>query len=266
MQNTTQGRSGQANKATIWFIVGFIVIVTAGVIIAGAYSSGQPSSTTPAGFVATTAPGITSADWTEGNPNAKVTLIEYGDFECPACGEYFPVMQQLLQNYSSTVLFVFRNFPLYSIHPFAGVSAQAAEAAGLEGGVSKYWAMHDMLYAKQADWSTNSALTPAQVTSQYFDSYAQAIGLDVNTFNTDMNAAAVASKIQNDVNGGNTAAIDHTPTFFVNLTQIPNPNGPSDFETALNAAIASSTSASAVPAVTASTSGGPLIITTSTPQ
>ena len=101
--------SGQANKATVWFVAGFLVLVTAAVIIAGAYSSGTSSNTASSTFVSTTAPAITAADWTEGNPNAKVSLIEYGDFECPACGEYFPVVQQIFQNYSSTVLFVFRN-------------------------------------------------------------------------------------------------------------------------------------------------------------
>jgi protein-disulfide isomerase len=242
--NIIKNREGQMSKTTIWFIVGFLVVVTAGVIIAGAYSSGTAANNASSTFVSTTAPAITSADWTEGNPNAKVSLVEYGDFECPACGEYFPAVQQLVQNYSSTVLFVFRNFPLYSIHPFAGISAQAAEAAGLEGGVAKYWAMNNMLYTDQQQWSTNSTLTPAQVISQYFDGYAQSIGLDVNTFNTDINATSVLSKIQDDVAAGNSASIDHTPTFFINLQQIPNPANIQDFENTLNAAIASSTASS----------------------
>ena len=241
MTNNIDGRAGQANKVTMWFIVGFIVIVTAGVIIAGAYSSGTSSATTPSGFVATTAPAITAADWSEGNPNAKVTLIEYGDFECPACGEYYPVVQQLVQNYSSTVRFVFRNFPLYTIHPFASISSQAAEAAGLEGGVAKYWAMHDQLYTKQSEWSLDTSVAPTELVTKYFDGYAQSIGLDVNQFNKDINATSVMDKIQADVTGGNAASIDHTPTFFVNLKQIPNPTGLTDFEKTLDAAVASST-------------------------
>lgn len=259
------GRAGQANKATVWFIVIFLVVVTAAVIIAGAYSGGGAGSTNASStFVATTAPPITSADWTEGNPNAKVSLIEYGDFECPACGEYFPLMQQLLSNYSSTVLFVFRNFPLTTIHPFAEIGAQAAEAAGLEGGASKYWAMHDLLYTDQQQWSTNTALTPQQVVSQYFNGYAQSIGLNVSTFDADINTSSVMAKIQADVNGGNTAQVGHTPTFFVNLTQIPNPTSLQDFENTLNAAIASSTSTTA-PTVSASTSAPVDITVTSTP-
>jgi protein-disulfide isomerase len=241
MQHITEQRAGQANKATIWFIAGFIVVVTVGVIVAGVYSSGTSSNTASSTFIATTAPAITASDWAEGNPNAKVSLVEYGDFECPACGAYFPITQQLFSNFSSTVLFVFRNFPLYTIHPFAGIGAQAAEAAGLEGGATKYWAMNNLLYTDQQQWSLNSALTPAQVVSQYFDGYAQSIGLNVNRFNNDINATSVMQKIQADVSGGNTAQIDHTPTFFINLKQIPNPASLSGFESALNAAIASST-------------------------
>jgi protein-disulfide isomerase len=239
---------GQANKATIWFIVGFIVIVTAGAIIAGAYSSGTSSSSSSSAasstFVATTVPAITASDWTEGNPNAKVSLIEYGDFECPACAEYSPIVQQVVQNYSSTVRFAFRNFPLSTIHPFAGVSAQAAEAAGLEGGVAKYWAMNDLLYTKNTEWPANTALSPAQVVNKYFDGYAQSIGLDVNTFNNDINATSVAQKIQADVNSGTAAQIDHTPTFFVNLKQIQNPTSLAGFEKILDAAVASSSASS----------------------
>ena len=227
----------ESNKTTIWFIVGFIVLVIVGLVIAGIYSAGS-SGTAPSTFVATTAPAISAIDWKEGNPNAKVSVIEYGDFECPACGAYFPIVQQLVANYSSTVLFVFRNFPLYQVHPDAGISAQAAEAAGLQG---KYWQMNNLLYEKQNDWSATS---PDQVVSQFFDGYAQSIGLNVNKFNQDISSSAVLNKIQTDVNGGNSAQIDHTPTFFVNLTQIPNPASYSDFKATLDAALASSSASS----------------------
>lgn len=230
--------SGQANKATIYFIVGFLVVATVAVIIAGIYSSSSTANNANANFVSTTAPAITSADWAEGNPNAKVTLIEYGDFECPACGAYFPVVQQLYASYSSTVLFVFRNFPLYTIHPDAGISAQAAEAAGRVGGAAKYWAMHDLLYSKQSEWSTTD---PTQVLAKYFDGYATSIGLDVNKFNDAVSSTQVLNKIQSDVNGGTVAKIDHTPTFFINLQQIPNPTSYSEFQKALDGALASST-------------------------
>jgi protein-disulfide isomerase len=226
------------NKTTMWFIGGFIAIVVIGLFILGGMSggvSGSGSSTASSTFVATTVPGISSSDWAEGNPNAKVTLIEYGDFECPACGAYFPLVQQILAAYSSTIYFSFRNFPLYTIHPDAGIAAQAAEAAGLQG---KYWPMHDLLYTDQATWVD---ATPDAVVSQYFNGYASSLGLNVAKFDSDISSTQVMSKIQNDVSTGNAAQINHTPTFFVNDVQIPNPTGLADFEATLNAAIASST-------------------------
>ena len=221
--NIIKNRAGQMNKATIWFIVGFIVVVTAGVIIAGAYSSGTASNTASSTFVSTTAPAITAATGRRATRTRRCRSSSTATSNARRAANISRSCSSSCRITSSTVLFVFRNFPLTTIHPFAQIGAQAAEAAGLEGGVAKYWAMHDLLYTDQQQWSTNSALTPAQVVSQYFDGYAQSIGLDVNTFNTDINATSVLEKIQTDVNGGNAAQIDHTPTFFVNLQQIPNP-------------------------------------------
>jgi protein-disulfide isomerase len=229
--------SSNSSRTTAWFIVGFIVLVTAGAIIAGAMSSNSSSntnasSTANANFVATVVPALTAADHIEGNASASVSLIEYGDFECPACAEYNPIVKQLVQNYGNRISFSFRNFPLYTIHPDAGISSQAAEAAGLQG---KYWEMHDLLYTNQNDWVTTS---PDQVVSKYFDGYAQSLGLDVNKFNTDIVLAQVLAKVQTDVTGGTAAQIDHTPTFFVDLKQIPNPTSYSGFQTVIDSALA----------------------------
>jgi protein-disulfide isomerase len=218
----------------MWFIGIFVGIVVIGLLVLGAMG-GSSNSSAPAGFMATTVPALTAADWSEGNPAAKVTVIEYGDFECPACGAYFPLMQQLLANFSSTVLFAFRNFPLYTIHPDAGISAQAAEAAGSQG---KYWPMHDLLYEDQATWTDAAA---SSVVSEFFDGYASQLGLNVDKFNQDINSQQVLNKIQADITSGNAAQVDHTPTFFVNQVQIPNPTSLADFESVINAALASST-------------------------
>jgi len=224
-------------NATTWFIVGFIVLAVVGVIVAGAMSGGVNSNANQ-NFVATTAPAITASDWTMGDPNAKVSLIEYGDFECPACGQYYPIVTQLLQSYGNKVRFVFRNFPLYSIHPDAGISAQAAEAAGLQG---KFWDMYNTLYSKQTSWVS---IAPNEVVSKAFDGYAQSIGLDVKKFDADLNAASVLAKIQNDVSGANSAQVDHTPTFFVNLKQIPNPTSYNDFKATIDQALAQANASS----------------------
>ncbi len=225
------------DKITLWFIVGFVALVIVVVVVAGVMSGGfssGPAGGTPPGFVATTVPAITSGDWTRGNPQAKVTVIEYGDYECPACAEWSPIMNQIVANFSSTVFFAFRNFPLYSIHPDAQIGAEAAGAAGLQG---KYWQMHDLLYQNQNAWVS---VLPEAAASQ-FNTYASSLGLDVVKFDQDMSSTAVTDKIAADVASGNAAKIDHTPTFFVNQTQIPNPNGYDDFVKVLNQALASST-------------------------
>jgi protein-disulfide isomerase len=226
-------------RTQIWLIVGFIVVVAVVVVIAAVASGGaQQASTT---FVATTVPAITSADHVQGDTSSPVTVTEYGDFECPACGAWEPLVEQLETTYDGRVEFVFRNFPLYQIHPFAKIGAQAAEAANLQG---KYWQMHDLLYKNQTAWTADTSLSPADVITKYFDGYAQSLGLDVTKFNTDINSAAVVARVQRDIDSGNGAKIDHTPTFFINLTQIQNPTSEAQFASEIDAALASAAASS----------------------
>src|SRR3989344_2394843 len=215
-------------NATVWFAAGFIVIATVVVIIAAVVSSGSlnnnPDGTAPA-------PAIAADDWVRGSRDAKFTLIEYGDYQCPACATYEGLLSDVLPNYEGEVLFVFRNFPLYTIHPNAGISAQAAEAAGLQG---KFWEMHDMLYEKQQEWS----LTPTnRVVADNFDSYARILGLDLDKFHEDMNSDQVLRKIKGEVDGANAIGVGRTPTFYVNLQQIQNPANAAEFKAILDNAL-----------------------------
>ncbi len=228
------------DKTTLWFIVGFVALVVIVVAVAGATSGGFNTGSSAPAFVATVAPPIGPGDHLRGDATATVSLIEYGDYECPACEEYEPLVAQVLKNYGGRIEFVFRNFPLYSIHPLAGLAAQAAEAAALQG---KFWQMHDALYAP-SNWNQWTQASPSDVVSKYFDGYASSLGLDVAKFNRDIGSSAVANKIQSDVQGGNAAAIDHTPTFFVDQKQIPNPQNYADFAAALDAALGSSAASS----------------------
>lgn len=224
----------QTNRRKELFIGAvFVVIVVGLMIVAGVASSGQSTAPTP-DFVSTQTSVIAADDHVRGARDAAVSVIEYGDFQCPACGAYEPVMQRLEAEYGDRVAFVFRNFPLYQAHPNASLGAQAAEAAGLQG---KYWEMHDILYAKQNEWS----LAAGGKAREYVDGYARSFGLDMARFAADMQSDVVTSKIARDVAGGNTARVDHTPTFFINLAQIPNPSGYDDFKALLDAALASST-------------------------
>lgn len=220
-------------KTELYSIGAVALLLIAMAVIAALVSGTQAAS--PARFNATVVPAVTAADHARGDTaGAKVSVIEYGDFQCPACGQYEPIMEQLTAAYGSRVEFVFRNFPLYQIHPNAMIAAQAAEAAGLQG---KYWGMHDLLYKRQNDWADSSG---SAVVSKYFDVYAGQIGLNVAQFDADINGAAVKNKIQHDMDTGNGAQIDHTPTFFIDLAQIPNPNSLQEFQKAIDAALASS--------------------------
>jgi protein-disulfide isomerase len=236
-------------QRTQLMVAGIFLAVIVVITIGAAIISSNNSASSPAAFTSTQTSAITSSDHARGDATAKVTLIEYGDFECPACGAYEPLVEQLYKAYGDKVLFVFRNFPLYQIHPFAMIAAQAAEAANLQG---KYWQMHDLLYSKQAEWTANTTFSTSDVISKFFNGYATTLGLNVTQFDTDINSSGVKAKVQADLALGNAAQVDHTPTFFINLAQIPNPNSYADFQTALDAAIASSTgsavSASAAPA------------------
>lgn len=167
-----------------------------------------------------------------GLKDSKVTLVEYGDFQCPACKSYFPLVTQLKETYGDRVAFQFRNFPLVQIHPNAFVGARAAEAAAKQG---KFFEMHDLLYENQETWSTSSS--PAT----QLQGYAQQLGLNIDQFNTDMNSSAVADIINADVKSGQAAGVSSTPTFLINGKKIEkSPQSIDEFKTLLDEALKNS--------------------------
>ncbi len=143
------------------------------------------------------------------NTESKVVLIEYGDFECPGCASAHPGVKTLLAEYGDRISFVFRNFPLTSIHPNARAAAAAAEAAGQQ---DKYWEMHDLIYENQNAWKTASGTERTDI----FTSYAEQIGLNIDTFTADIASSAVNQKVLFDQALGNKQAVDSTPTFILN--------------------------------------------------
>ncbi len=136
----------------------------------------------------------------------KVNLTEYGDFQCPACGVYHPVVKQVVEKYKNDIVFQFRNFPLSSIHQNARAAARAAEAADKQG---KYWEMHDLLYEQQKSWETSSNV------SSVFEGYANQIGLNIDTFKKDYASTEVNDVINADYDEGQKLNITGTPTFFL---------------------------------------------------
>lgn len=150
------------------------------------------------------------ADHVYGKADSKVVLVEYGDFQCPACGAAEPILAQIRQEYKDKIAFVFRNNPLPTLHPNAKAAAAAAEAAGLQG---KYWEMHDKLYATQTTWG--NANTTQRTDS--FVTYAREVGVtDIDKFKTDMSSDAINSKINYDLSLGQKVGVSGTPTITLN--------------------------------------------------
>lgn len=146
---------------------------------------------------------------------AKVTLVEYADFQCPACGVYFPLVKQLSVEFSKDLRVVHRFFPLINIHKNSMLAAQTAYAAGLQG---KFWEMHDLLYENQSSWSD---IDPRET----FLGYAEDLKLDMNKFTKDLDADSTKQFVTKSMNDAIAAGINSTPSFFVNGTHIQNPQG-----------------------------------------
>lgn len=150
-----------------------------------------------------------NADNIYGNANAKVIVIEYADFQCPGCAGAYAQMNTIKEIYKNDVAFVFRNFPLTTIHPNALASSSAAEAAGLQG---KFWEMHDLLFANQSNWESLSTSDRGPT----FEGFASQLNLDLDQFKTDIASERVANRINFHRALGGKANVTSTPTLFIN--------------------------------------------------
>lgn len=162
---------------------------------------------------------ITQTDWVMGDPAAVIQVIEYSDFQCPACRFYSEVNSLLLSRFPGRVGIAFRHFPLQEIHKQANLAAQAAEVAGKQG---KFWEMSSLLFENQLAWSeSNQALA-------LFAGYATQLGLDKNRFIKDIDSKEVRALVEADYLSGLVARVNSTPSFFVNGQKMNNLNGPED--------------------------------------
>lgn len=150
-------------------------------------------------------PEVGSQDHAQGGKSAAITIVEFGDYQCPHCGNAHPILKEIEETFGDQVNFVFRNFPLQEIHELALPAAVAAEAAGLQG---KYWEMHDALFDNQY-----------RLSEDLFDELAETIGLDVEKFRSDSAADTVKEKIDNDFESGVRSGVNGTPSFYVNGTK-----------------------------------------------
>lgn len=163
---------------------------------------------------------LQAEDHVRGSRDNKIVLIEYGDFQCPSCASYFPIIKKLEEKYAGKVTFAFRHYPIISIHPNAFAAARAAEAASKQG---KFFEMHDKLYETQSLWgliSTNQ--------QSLFEGYAKELNLNLDQFKTDYASEEVASRINRDVSSAQQLGVTGTPSFILNGKKIPTPTSSID--------------------------------------
>lgn len=147
-------------------------------------------------------PPVNTNDHIQGNKNAPVELVEYGDFQCIDCGQAYPILKVIQLEMGDDLKFVFRNFPLAQIHPHAVNAALAAEAAALQ---NKFWEMHDIIFNNQQ-----------QLELQHLLFYAKNIGLDLDKFKEDIQEPALLAKVEADFESGIRSGVNRTPSFFIN--------------------------------------------------
>lgn len=187
------------------------------------------------------APGSTSSssakptNHVEGSTASGVKLVEYGDYECPYCGGYYPYVKQAVEAYKDKIQFQFRNLPLTSLHKNAFAGARAAEAASLQG---KFWEMHDKLYENQDPNGKTGWVASDDPFNQYFANYARQLGLDAAKFKTDFASSAVNNSINADLAAFKKTGFEQsTPTFVLDGKQIHPGYSVKDFTQAFDAAI-----------------------------
>ncbi len=152
---------------------------------------------------------LTSDEWSLGRPDAPVTLLEYGDFECPFCAAARPVLQGMITERPDTLRLVYRHFPIKTIHPYAQLAAEAAEAAGAQG---KFWEMHDMLFTHQRRLDYDDLLT-----------YASQIGVNAERVGDGLTSHAFQPEVKRDFRSGIRDGVNGTPTIFINSVRYDGP-------------------------------------------
>lgn len=151
---------------------------------------------------ALTVPVSADRDHIQGPAEAPVTLVEYGDFECPYCGAAYPIVKEVQARLGEKLRFVFRNFPITTSHPHAEQAAEAAEAAASQ---DRFWEMHDVLYENQK-----------RLRDPDLRTYAEQLGLDLEKFDEDLAEHVHAARVREDFMSGVRSGVNGTPTFYIN--------------------------------------------------
>lgn len=206
-----QNNNRQFRSFIIWTVAALAVIIAL-LIVVKLVSDGQPGNSTnsPRSVLPAELAGVKLTDQVRGERSSGVVLIEYSDFQCPACASVAPFLDQLYTDYGGRVAFVYRHFPLPA-HQNSVPAALVAEAAGQQG---KFWEMADELFTKQNDWSTVADPTDK------FTALARSLGLNIEKFSADWKSPALKQKITEASQEARKLNLDHTPTFFLNGREV----------------------------------------------
>jgi protein-disulfide isomerase len=203
-----------------WGVIIALIVVFAGIFALNGHKSDSSGGKTSSSTKPT--------EHIQGKGSTGVTLVEYGDYQCPYCGQYYPIVRQVQAKYNDQIFFQFRNYPLQNLHPNAFSAARAAEAAAKQ---NKFWEMHDALYENQQQWSELSD------ASTYFSNLAKRLGLNMDQFKKDYASSAVNDLINADLAAGNKLGVTGTPTFFIDGKKVEVTQDPASFDKAIQAAI-----------------------------
>lgn len=217
-----KSKEEKIKKYGIWFLITLVVLA----IIFVFYKAVSAPSTPTSQLIQV--PSVEKNDIQTGPKDAKATLIEYSDFQCPTCGLYYPFVKQLSQDYKGKVNFVYRMFPLENVHKNALASSQAGYAAQLQG---KFAQMEDQLFTKQSEWS--DLADPKQM----FMEYAKQAGLDTAKFEADYDSDIVKNEVSRQRDSATSIGVQGTPTFFLNGKMLSNPQGYDDFKKLVDEAL-----------------------------
>jgi protein-disulfide isomerase len=204
-----------------WGVIIIVVLIFAGIFVFNGHktadSPGKKSGTAPTQHI-------------EGKGQSGVTVVEYGDYQCPFCGDAYAPIKQAVADLNDQIFFQFRNYPLTSLHQNAFAAARAAEAASMQ---NKFWEMHDALYESQDQWSNEGNPVP------FFNQLAQQLGLNTTRFKADYASGKVNNLINADLAAGGKLKIQGTPTFFINgkQTSLPYQKGAAAVEQTIKDAI-----------------------------
>ena len=210
-------------QAILWWITVLIIIGAAAGVVWAVKNGGTASVTT--GSI----PEVTASDWVRGNENSTVVIVEYSDFQCPACAAYYEVVKKLMdEDFGDKVKFVYRHFPLIETHLTATLAVSASEAAGSQG---KFWQMHDKLFENQTTWANNPK------AREIFIDYAKELGLNIEEFTKNLDSKEGKEKAINAYKASIKMGLNSTPSFFINGKKIQNPQSYEDFRNIINQSI-----------------------------